>query len=117
MSTREMQATTPAAYGRVLQNWEKRAELRKASEVRDSIDVQGCLNSLFEILELAKTCELEELERLKFQASIIQSVLKKALPDLKAIEITEHSFKHNRLTIDLSGIQRTPLANDEQNAE
>ena len=114
LSSKQIAEMTPAQqlkhYRSELQNWENRQQLRKANEIRESINVQGCLNLLAGLLQESRTCELAELERLRFQSDIITKILKKALPDLKSIEITENQFKHHRLTIDFSGI--TPNANE-----
>jgi len=91
-------------YKKELQNWDNKTSLKKASEVRESINVQGCLNLLAGLLQESRTCDLDQLERLRFQADIINKILKKALPDLKAIEITENKFNHRRLTIDFTGL-------------
>lgn len=83
----------------------------KAEQVREKIDIMSCIAKLGDLIEQSKTCPIEDLERLKFQASVITTILKKVMPDLKSIEVSEKNNNTRKLIIDLvasSDAPRTP---------
>lgn len=74
----------------------------KAEELRAKLDPEALTLGLISLINEAKTADLEELERLKFQADIYKAILKKCLPDLKAIETKEKIEDYDKLIIDIS---------------
>jgi hypothetical protein len=87
---------------KTLLNYKKEKNLLKAEEVRSAIDIEACIAKLTNLYERAEVCDLEDIDRLRFQASIVTTILKKALPDLKAIEISEKPNNAKKLIIDLN---------------
>ena len=73
----------------------------RAEELREKLDPESAILGLLSLGEEAKTCELEDLPRLQFRASILTTVLRKCMPDLKALEVKEQTNNFARLIIDL----------------
>ena len=59
----------------------------KAERIREKLDPEQFLDALSEIIQISVDCKIGELSRLKFQSDIYLALLKKCLPDLKAIEV------------------------------
>lgn len=76
----------------------------KAEQVRASLDPKIMLTELANLCEESKTCDIEDLERLKFRASIVTTMLKKCLPDLKSIEVKEKPNNFSKLIVEMSPI-------------
>jgi hypothetical protein len=60
----------------------------RAEEVRALLNPYGYIQGLEDILEKSQTCDPEDLGRLKFQSDIYLAMLRKSLPDLKAVEVS-----------------------------
>jgi hypothetical protein len=74
----------------------------RAEELREKLDPEAAIRGLLELGNQAKTCNLVDLPRLQFQASIFTTVLRKCMPDLKALEIKEKNNNYTRLIIDMT---------------
>ena len=61
----------------------------KAEAVRAALDIVGFLKGLEGIVEDSKECKIEDIPRLKIQSDIYLALLKKGLPDMKAVEVTQ----------------------------
>lgn len=73
----------------------------RAEQVRASLDPKALIEELCVISEDSKVCPLEDLERLKLRSSICLSILKKCLPDLRSLEVTEKEKKYSKLIIEM----------------
>lgn len=87
---------------KVLSNKRVKAGLR-AEELREQLDPGAAIKGLLDLGEQSKSCELEDLPRLQFQANILTTILRKCMPDLKALEVKEKANNFTRLIIDLEG--------------
>jgi hypothetical protein len=63
--------------------------LMRAEDVRAKMNPEEYITMLHMLYMQADTCELQDLDRLKFKANILTTMLKKCLPDLKSIQTTE----------------------------
>ena len=86
----------------VLSDKRVKAGLR-AEELRETLDPGAAIQGLLNLGEEARTCDLVDLPRLQFQASILTTILRKCMPDLKALEVKEKANNYTRLVIDLEG--------------
>lgn len=75
----------------------------RAEELRESLDPGAAVQGLLNLGEESRTCPLEDLPRLQFQANILTTILRKCMPDLKALEVKEKANNFTRLVIDLEG--------------
>ena len=73
-----------------------------AEKIRSQLDPQPLLNELFTLYAEADGADLERLEVLKFKKSILTDILKKCMPDLKAVEVANKGGKFSKLIIDLN---------------
>jgi hypothetical protein len=94
-------------YTPILLKLQREKNAMKAEQIRAAIDIEKCVGELDRLINESKTCKIEDLDRLKFQASIITTILKKVLPDLKSIEISEKTNNARKLIIDLTGTTST----------
>jgi hypothetical protein len=73
----------------------------RAEELREKLDPEAAIKGLIELGEQSKTCELEDLPRLKFQSEVLTTILRKCMPDLKTLEIKERNGNATTLIIDM----------------
>ena len=85
---------------KVLADKRVKAGLR-AEELREKLDPEAAIIDLMSLGEQAKTCELVDLPRLKFQADILTTILRKCMPDLKTLEVKEKNSSATTLIIDM----------------
>jgi len=85
---------------KVLADKRVKAGLR-AEELREKLDPEAAIIDLMSLGEQAKTCELADLPRLKFQADILTTILRKCMPDLKTLEVKEKNSSATTLIIDM----------------
>ena len=71
----------------------KEANELRAEEVRKELDPRSYIEAIHEILKSSGEAE-PDLNLLKFQSDIYFALLKKCLPDLKALELSGN-VKHN----------------------
>jgi hypothetical protein len=84
----------------------------RAEELREKLDPEAAVVGLMSLGEQAKTCDLVDLPRLQFQATILTTILKKCMPDLKALEISSDKLKTTTLVIDLGDVDFTSERRD-----
>lgn len=87
-------------YNGVLAEKKVKAGLR-AEELREKLDPESAVIGLLALGHQAKSCDIEDLPRLKFQADVLTTILRKCMPDLKTLEIKEKSSSSTTLTIDM----------------
>ena len=75
----------------------------KAEDMRARLDPEQLINQLLSLYVEADIADQERLEQLKFKANIVNGLLKKCLPDLRSLEISEKANNSSRLIIDISG--------------
>jgi len=81
---------------------EKRAiNSMKAEQFREVLDPQMLVSALLDLGNKADKVAIEDLPRLKFQAEILTTILKKCMPDLRSLEVKENDSKHATLIIDM----------------
>jgi hypothetical protein len=97
-------ASNESQLRRMLIRDRKDANDLRAEQVRAQLDPTIMLTELTILCEESKTCTIEDLERLKFRASIVTTMLKKCLPDLKSVEVVEKATKTSKLIIEMSPI-------------
>jgi hypothetical protein len=85
----------------ILSDKKVKAGLR-AEELREKLDPEAAIIGLMNLGEQAKICELDDLPRLQFQASILTTILKKCMPDLRSLEVRGDSTKTSTLIIDMT---------------
>lgn len=85
---------------KVLAEKKVKAGLR-AEELREKLDPEAAIVGLMDLAEQSKTCELKDLDRLKFQSDILTTILKKCMPDLKSLEVKEKNSSATTLIIDM----------------
>lgn len=73
----------------------------RAEELREKLDPEAAILGLLQLGEESKTCDLVDLPRLQFRASILTTVLRKCMPDLKALEVKEKQSNFMKLIIDM----------------
>ena len=96
----EIEAAMRKYESKVLADKRVKAGLR-AEELREKLDPEAAIIDLMSLGEQAKTCELVDLPRLKFQADILTTILRKCMPDLKTLEVKEKNSSATTLIIDM----------------
>lgn len=91
----------PLSLEKALLRINKLENENRAEEVRAKLDPEAYIEGLQELLTASKVIDtdLMKLQRLKFQADIYLALLKKCLPDLKALEIVADKGKPLPLAI------------------
>jgi hypothetical protein len=79
----------------------------RAEKVRSELDPRAMIEELTHLCEESKTCKLEDLERLKFRAGVVTTLLKKCLPDLRSLEVKEKQQTHSKLILEFPAIDST----------
>lgn len=74
----------------------------RAEELREKLDPEATIISLMNLGEEAKICELVDLPRLQFRATILTTILKKCMPDLRTLEVKDGNAKSTTLVIDMT---------------
>ena len=75
----------------------------RAEELRDKLDPEAAIRELLSLGEEAKTCDLADLPRLQFRATLVTTILKKCMPDLRSLEVKDGNQKTTTLIIDMIG--------------
>ena len=75
----------------------------RAEELRERLDPESAIIGLLALGEEAKTCEMVDLPRLQFRATILTTILRKCMPDLKSLEVKERQSNFMKLVIDMDG--------------
>lgn len=99
MNYYEIEQATKSAHKQILAEKRVKAGLR-AEELREKLDPEAAISGLLSLGKEAETCDLVDLPRLQFRASILTTILRKCMPDLKALEVKEKSNDFSRLIID-----------------
>ena len=87
-------------YNGILADKRVKAGLR-AEELREKLDPESAVLGLLDLGNQAKHCDIEDLPRLKFQAEVLTTILRKCMPDLKTLEVKEKSSSSTTLIIDM----------------
>ena len=90
---------TNAMNKKVLAFKKARTQLR-AEEVREKLDPEALIDALTDLVIEANTVKVEEIPRLKFQADVITTILKKCMPDLRSLEVKANESKYTKLIIE-----------------
>jgi hypothetical protein len=97
----DMQVVRRRNEAQVLSEKKVKAGLR-AEELREKLDPESAIVGLLSLGEEAKSCELVDLPRLQFRATILTTILKKCMPDLRSLEVSTDKLKTTTLVIDMS---------------
>ena len=73
----------------------------KTEELREKIDPEPIIKGLLTLVGDADTCELVDLPRLRFKADVMFGILKKVMPDLRSLEVSEKDNKRSTLIIQM----------------
>jgi len=85
---------------RVLVSQKLKAGLR-AEDLRERMDPEPIVRQLLHLVNEADRTPIEDLPRLKLKADILNGILKKVMPDLRSLEVTERDNKHSTLIIQM----------------
>jgi hypothetical protein len=80
----------------------------RAEQLRENIDTGAILDELAVVYDSIDEIEIRELPRLALKSNILLALLKKTIPDLKAVEIKEKINNYSRLIIQ----HNTPTRDD-----
>ena len=91
----------PLSLEKALLRINKLENENRAEEVRAKLDPEAYIEGLQELMQESRVIDtdLMKLQRLKFQADIYLALLKKCLPDLKALEVIADKGKPLPLAI------------------
>ena len=73
----------------------------RAEELRERIDPEPIIRQLLSLVQEADRTLVEDIPRLKFKADTLNMILKKVMPDLRSLEVTEKDNKHSTLIIQM----------------
>jgi hypothetical protein len=80
---------------------DKEQVLANAEDLRSRMDPSALMQQMLGLYTEADCADEERLEQLKFKAGILTVMLKKCMPDLRALEVAEKSNNYSKLIIDL----------------
>lgn len=85
-----------------------------AEDVRQQIDANGLVSRMLELAVLVDTIDKEDVPAYSLKFQIYNALLKKVMPDLKALEVKTGTSKANKLVLmmteDLSSLEpESPL--------
>ena len=78
----------------------------RAEELRERIDPEPIIKQMLSLVHEADRTPVDEIPRLVFKANTLNMILKKVMPDLRSLEVSEKDNKHSTLII-----QMEPSAN------
>jgi len=78
----------------------------KAEELRSRIDPEPIIENLLKLVSDADDCELEDIPRLRFKADVMFGILKKVMPDLRSLEVSEKDNKKSTLIIQMEPVNK-----------
>lgn len=90
----------PSIEKQVLSQKRVKSGLR-AEELRERIDPEPIIKQLLSLVNEADRTPVEEIPRLVFKANTLNMVLKKVMPDLRSLEVSEKDNKHSTLIIQM----------------
>jgi hypothetical protein len=70
-----------------------------AEEVRKQIDANGLVSRMLELAVLVETIDKEDVPAYSLKFQIYNALLKKVMPDLKALEVKTGTSKANKLVL------------------
>lgn len=93
---------------KVLADKRVKAGLR-AEELRERMDPEPIVLQLLALVNEADRTNVVDIPRLKFKADVLTTILKKVMPDLRSLEVTEKDSKHSTLIIQMDSPGRTDI--------
>jgi hypothetical protein len=91
---------------KVLSEKRVKAGLR-AEELRERMDPEPIIKQMLALVREADNVEVADIPRLKFKADVLTTILKKVMPDLRSLEVTEKDSKHSTLIIQMEGFNKS----------
>ena len=73
----------------------------RAEELRERIDPEPIIKQMLSLVSEADRTPVEDMPRLVFKANTLNMILKKVMPDLRSLEVTEKENKHSTLIIQM----------------
>lgn len=73
----------------------------KAEQLRERIDPEPVIKAMLQLVTEADTVDLADLPRLRFKHEVLTTVLKKVMPDLRSLEVSEKDSKYSTLVIQM----------------
>lgn len=98
LPTRPLSVTELRAL--IIKNDKEQVQIR-AEELRVRMDPGAIMSEMIALYQEADGADEERLEQLKFKSGILSLMLKKCMPDLRSLEVTEKSQNFSKLIIDL----------------
>lgn len=90
----------PSIEKQVLSQKRVKSGLR-AEELRERIDPEPIIKQMLSLVSEADRTPIEDIPRLVFKANTLNMVLKKVMPDLRSLEVSEKDNKHSTLIIQM----------------
>lgn len=78
----------------------------KAEELREKIDPEPIVQALLSLVNQADLVDIDDLPRLRLKSDILFGVLKKVMPDLRALEVSEKEKKQSTLIIQMEPLKQ-----------
>ena len=73
----------------------------RAEELRERIDPEPIIKQMLSLVYEADRTPVEDMSRLVFKANTLNMILKKVMPDLRSLEVSEKDNKHSTLIIQM----------------
>jgi hypothetical protein len=73
----------------------------RAEELRERIDPEPIIRQMLSLVNEADRTPVEDIPRLVFKANTLNMILKKVMPDLRSLEVSEKDNKHSTLIIQM----------------
>ena len=73
----------------------------RAEELRERIDPEPIIKQMLSLVHEANRVPVEDIPRLVFKANTLNMILKKVMPDLRSLEVSERDNKHSTLIIQM----------------
>jgi hypothetical protein len=85
----------------------------RAEELREKIDPEPIIRQMLSLVQEADRTPVEDMPRLAFKANTLNMVLKKVMPDLRSLEVSEKDNKHSTLIIQMEpSVAQSDVAQD-----
>jgi hypothetical protein len=84
-----------------------------AEEIRQQIDVKLLIDKIVNLAREADNVDMEELPRVKLKLEVYNSLLKKVMPDLKAMEVRTGIVNSSSLVLMVGNLSNNVISTNE----
>lgn len=88
----------------------------EAEQIRQEIDTKMLIGKIHELAKEADMVEMEELPRVKLKLDVYSALLRKVLPDLKAMEVRTGVMNTNSLVLMVGDLSNNVISGNELRA-